>query len=317
MKKKIDFLILYLVSILFIVGCNEGPKIVIPSYTAPKEVSKLSKIKTKDEFLSKGAYLAIWINPDVLNANKTNPKLKEFFIQNIKSKITQTNFIALDPLGSDDGVALTINILDYKFIKDKNTEKLFLEASFTLSRGANEFLVKTYNTKKIRSSKNPSMLPDENVLASDAAKELVKYFISDISPLKTYQTREFKPLPDELKFVIEYAKRKNYDGAIKAMRKYEITHKDNMDKDFYYNLAILYEAKASQNEDLKQLSFANRYYELSFQKGGYEDKVITDAKARFDNFYKLLNQVKKQEEENKALIDDRNSLAGSSDDEYE
>ena len=306
-----------LILALFMAGCGQSPKIVIPSYTAPKEVSKLSKIKTKDEFISKGAYLAVWINPDVLNANKTNPKLKNFFIQNIKAKITQTNFIALDPLGSDDGVALTVNILDYKFTKQKNSEKLFLEASFTLSRGADEFLVKTYKTKKIRSSKNPSMLPSEDHLASDAAKELVKYFISDISPLKTYQTREFKPLPDQLKFVLEYAKRKNYDGAIKAMRKYEVTHKDNVDKDFYYNLAILYEAKASQSEDLRELAFANRYYELSFQKGGYEDKTITKAKARFDNFYRLLKQVKQQEEENKALIEDRNSLTGSSDDEYE
>jgi len=40
---------------LFFSACGHGPRIVIPSYTAPKEVAKLKKIETKDEFITKGA----------------------------------------------------------------------------------------------------------------------------------------------------------------------------------------------------------------------------------------------------------------------
>ncbi len=300
-------------AVVFISGCATGAKIVIPSYSAPKEVAKISKIKTKDEFISDESYLALWINPDIQGVQNANKKLAPMLINKVKEKITQTNFIAIDPLGGDESVALGMRVLNYKYEKFTKKVMLTLEVSFTLSRGADEFLVKTYKARKNRQANDPSKLPTENELASEAVSKVVKYFIADISPLKTNQLREFKELPDELGAVFSYAKRRNYKDAIRMMRKY----KGEKDMNYYYDLAILYEAQASTTEDVKMLRLASKEYEKAMELGGYEDALIVDAKARFDTFYDLLRATKKQSKANEALINDRNSMTGSTDSEYE
>ena len=313
MKKLVMFFVLFS-SIVFLSGCGaSGAKIVIPSYTAPKEAPKLSKIETKDEFISEGAYLAVWLNPDVKGLKGVNPKLKEMLIDSVKVKFTETNFITIDPLGDENGVTLSMKVSNYDYKKTANKISMALEVTFILSRGVDEFLVKKYSDRKNRQSRDPSKLPTENELVSQSVSKVVKYFISDISPLKTSQLREFKPLPKELQAVLSYAKRKNYKGAIKLMNYY----KGKKDVDFYYNIAILYEAQASETENLKLLKLADDSYEKAMSLGGIDDKVIVDAKARFDNFYELLNKTKKQDKANQALRDDRNSMTGSSDSEYE
>ncbi len=300
-------------AVIFISGCATGAKIVIPSYSAPKEVAKISKIKTKDEFISDESYLALWINPDIQGVQNANKKLAPMLINKVKEKITQTNFIAIDPLGGDESVALSMRVLNYKYEKFTKKVMLTLEVSFTLSRGADEFLVKTYKARKNRQANDPSKLPTENELASEAVSKVVKYFIADISPLKTNQLREFKELPDELGAVFSYAKRRNYKDAIRMMRKY----KGEKDMNYYYDLAILYEAQASTTEDVKMLRLASKEYEKAMELGGYEDALVVDAKARFDTFYDLLRETKKQSKANEALINDRNSMTGSTDSEYE
>jgi len=312
MYKKIILLVSFVVA-LFLSGCGaSGAKIVIPSYTAPKEVAKLSKIETKDEFISDGAYLAVWLNPDVKGVKKTNPKLKQMLIDSVKAKITETNFITIDPLGDENGVTLSMNVLNYDYKKVSNKVSMVLEVTFILSRATDEFLVKKYRVRKNRQSRDLTKLPTQNELASQAVAKVVKYFIADISPLKTSQLREFKALPPELEAVIAYAKRKNYKGAIKLMNYYH----GKKDMNFYYDLAVLYEAYASETENLKLLRLADRNYEKAISLGGLNDKLIIDAKSRFDNFYELLSTTKKQDKANQALRDDRNSMAGSSDDEY-
>lgn len=300
--------------ILFMSGCSgSGAKIVIPSYTAPKEAAKLSKIETRDEFISDGAYLALWLNPEVSGAKKTNAKLAQMLIDSVKAKLTETNFITIDPLGGEEGVTLSMKVSDYKYENIANKVSLGLEVTFTLSRGVDEFLVKKYKARKNRQSRDPSKLPSENELASEAVSKVVKYFISDISPLKTSQLREFKSLPKELEHAISYAKRKNYKGAIKLMKNF----KGDKDINYHYNLAILYEAEASENTNLKLLKSAELNYEKAMQLGGFKDELVVSAKARFDNFYDLLTKTKKQDKANQALRDDRDSMAGSSESEYE
>ena len=312
-KATSSMLILATALFLSACGASGGPKIVIPSYTAPKEASKLSKIETRDAYISDGAYLALWINPTVNGAQDTNSKLQALLIDSVKSKLTQTNFIAIDPMGGEEGVSLNMKVSNYSYEKAGTKASLALEVTFTLSRGMDEFLVKKYSDRKNRQSRDTSKLPTENELASQSVSKVVKYFISDISPLKTNQLREFKSLPSELKPVISYAKRKNYKGAIKLMQR----HKDSRDMNYYYNLAILFEAEASIKEDLSILRFAKLNYEKAMDKGGFSDKLVSGAKARFDNFYDLLKQTKKQTQANQALINDRNSMGGSADDEYE
>lgn len=299
--------------VLFFSACGGGPKIVIPSYTAPKEAAKLSKIETKDEFISDSSYLALWLNPEVKGSKKTNEKLEIMLIDSVKAKLTETNFITIDPMGGDEGVALNMAISNYDYKQSGGKVSLVLEVTFTLSRGVDEFLVKKYKARKNRRSNDPSKLPTENELASQGVDKVVKYFISDISPLKTNQLREFKSFPSELKPVVAYAKRKNYKGAIKLMNMFN----GEKDMNYHYNLAILNEAEASVTEDLKILKFAQINYAKAMELGGFEDELIVSAKARFDNFYDLLNKTKEQDKANQALRDDRNSMAGSSDDEYE
>jgi len=311
MKKKVLFFILLSIVFLFS-GCGTGAKIVIPSYTAPKEVAKLSKIETKDEFISDGAYLAVWLNPDVKGAKETNAKLETMLIDSVKARFTETNFVTIDPLGDEKGVALSMKVSNYNYTKTGNKISLALEVTFILSRDTDEFLVKTYRERKNRQARDVSKLPSENELASSAVSKVVKFFISDISPLKTNQLREFKSLPTELSAVITYAKRKNYKGAIKLMT----NHKGEKDMNYYYDLAILYEAEASVNEDLKLLKFAELNYEKAMSLGGIDDELVVSAKARFDTFYELLSKTKQQDKANQALRNDRDSMAGSSDSEY-
>ncbi|MDY0116759.1 MAG: hypothetical protein RBR59_04170 [Sulfurimonadaceae bacterium] len=306
-------LVLAIGTIAMLVGCGAGPQIVIPSYTAPKEAAKLSKIETKDEFISEGAYLALWLNPAVEGSKKTNPKLQSMLIEGVKTKLTETNFIALDPLGGPEGVALDMKILNYEYKNEGNKVSMSLEVTFRLSRGVDEFLVKNYKDRKNRQSKDISKLPSENELASESVAKVVRDFISDISPLKTNQLREFKAFPSELMHVEEYAKRKNYKGAIVMMNKY----KGKKDMGFHYNLAVLFEAEASTTENLKLLNNAQANYEKAVELGGIKDELVMSAKTRFDTFYDLLYKTKEQGKSNQALIDDRNSMTGSSDSEYE
>ena len=300
-------------TLLFTACQSSGTKIVIPSYTPPKEVSKLSKIQTKDEFISDGAYLALWINPDIENANQKSLNLTPIFVNSIKEKLTQTNFIAIDPMGDEESVSLNVVVSNYNYSKKETKVSLDMEVTFTLARGVDEFLVKKYRDRKNRMSRDPSKIPTEKSLASQSIEKLVKYFISDISPLKTHQLREFKPFDTSLESVILYAKQKNYDGAITLMRNFNGTK----DMNYYYNLAVLYEADASTKEDLSLLRFAKLNYNLAMKNGGSQDELVTNAKSRFDTFYTLLNKTKKQAKANQALMNDRNSMLGNSDDEYE
>jgi hypothetical protein len=248
----------------------------------------------------------------VQGASQTNPKLEPLLIESIKANLTQTNFIALDPLGADKGVALSMNISNYEYKAAHDTISMALEVSFTLSRGSDVFLVKKYSDRKNRQSNDPTKLPTENELASQAVAKVVKYFISDISPLKTNQLREFKSLPSELEPVIAYAQRRDYKGAIYLMN----TFKGEKNMNYYYDLAILYEAEASEKEDLKLLRYAQLNYSKAMELGGAKDDLIVVAKVRFDIFYDLLTRTKKQDISNQALKDDRDAMTGSSDSEY-
>lgn len=298
---------------LLITGCGAGAKITIPSYSPPREEAKIKKMVTQDDKIPGGAYLALTINPAILNLNLAIPKVKDYLIDAIKTKLTQTNFVALNPIAGENDVMLIMKVTNYQFTSTANSRSMELEVNFTLSRGAEEFLSQTYRKKKNRQSSDPKLLPSESMLASQAVNDVVEDFIADISPLKTFQLREFKSLPDDIAFVIDYAQTRNYSGAIKAMEKY----KGNRDMNFYYDLAILYEAQASVAEDLSGLDQANDYYTLAMRKGGSKDELVLSAKSRFDNFYELLAKTKKQDSKNQGLIKKRNGELGQSSDEFE
>lgn len=294
-------------------GCGAGPKITIPSYAPPREEAKIKQMITQDDKLPEGAYLAIAINPEILHLNRGIKKLQSFLIDSIKTKLTQTNYIALNPIAGEKDVVLIMDISNYKYKTEARKRSVELEVNFTLSKGAEEFLSKSYTSIKNRQSNDAAKLPSEAQLASEASKAVVEDFVSDISPLKTFQLREFKSLPDDIAYAIDYAKRRNYNGAIKAMERY----KGEKDMNFYYDLAILYEAQASTTENLSGLDKADEYYNIALSKGGAKDELVTAAKARFDNFYELLQKTKSQDKKNQALINEKNKDLGSTTDEFE
>ena len=157
--KKLVMFFMFFSAMIFLSGCGvSGAKIVIPSYTAPKEAAKLSKIETKDEFISDGAYLAVWLNPEVKGAKETNPKLKQMLIDSVKVKFTQTNFVTIDPLSDESGVELSMRVSNYDYKKSGNKISMALEVTFILSRGTDEFLVKQYRARKNRQTNKPRSL---------------------------------------------------------------------------------------------------------------------------------------------------------------
>lgn len=87
---------------------------------------------------------------------------------------------------------------------------------------------------------------------------------------------------------------KNYKGAINAMENY----KGNKTMEFYFNLAIYYEALASTQSDLSLLSQASENYDKAMAMGGSTDEIVIKAKAKFDNFYELIKAIDEQKKSN-------------------
>jgi len=285
----------------FFSGCA-GKKIIIESYTAPREYRKIEGMISYGASERTGEYLAIGINPDVISKKKGNDieTLKKLLINDVKAKITETNFITLHPIYDISAVALIIEILDYHYERGNYRIDSNLVVNFVISRGMTEYYSKSYSAKENRHSKSEQGLPGKQELLKKMSQKCAKLFVKDISPIKTKQLRELKSLPGDIEYVLDYAIIKNYEGAIKAMEAY--TGKKTMN--FYYNLAVFYEALASEKEDLNLLVKADKNYQLSMQNGGSRDDVVISAKARFDNFYKLLKMILEQQDKNEQISEE-------------
>jgi len=294
-KKELKSILLVLLTTgLFFSGCATTKKILIETYTSPKEVKKVSGM-INDSKQKDGKYLAMGINPKV--EGKGNEKLNKILIRDIKEHLTQTNFIAIHPIYDIAGIGLNIEILDYNFTHTQHDIKAILNINFVINKGVTEYYSKSYAVKDTRYSKSGQGLPDEATIMSKLSKDVTKKFVKDISPLKTKQLRTFLPLPKEIKYVLSYAQKGNYKGAIKVMEKYE----GDKELAYYYDLAVLYEALGSQNEDMKVLFMANKNYEKAMAHGGSSEEIVVKTKSRFDNFYEIFKKVFAQGISNKKL----------------
>lgn len=303
MKKS--YLLLVSALALFITGC--GPtKIVVPSYAAPAEYKKIQGISSGGD-AGEGKYLALAINPDVTTESKnTKKQLSKVLISNVKQALTETNFITIYPIYDLANVALNMDVDNFTYNRKGTKLDAEMDVTFTITKGTTEFFVKKYSNTTRRQSAS-GRLPSQNKIMAYLGKKVVNKFISDISPLKTYQVREFKSLPGELEYVLAYAKQKNYESAIEGMEK--VAQADR-NLNFLYDLAILYEALASEKEDLKVLSKAKKYYEEAFIKGGSTDDLVIGSKARFDKFYRLLKMTEDQSAKNQTLKNELDDTYG-------
>jgi len=292
--------------VIYFSGCG-GAKIVIPTYTAPHEYKKISEIESGGD-TKEGSYLTLAINPDIGGDMGSDKKLiKSALISSVKEALTETNFITIYPIYDTASVALSMKVLSYEYKKlDTNSIRAGIQVSYTITKGVTEYLSKTYSAHKNRHAANAAKLPSKNEIIVELCRDATEYFIDDISPRVTNQLREFKPLPGELEYIITYAKLGNYEEAVNDMNAY----KGSKDKDFYYNLAILYEALGSKTGDLKTFRNTEIAYNKSMKLGGHSDDVIVKAKARFDNFYRLFKMTQQQKQKNRKLENELNDMYG-------
>lgn len=293
--------------LIALAGCGaQNSKIVIPSYSAPKEIQKIESLKSGGENAA-GTYLTFAINPDIKPPSQKDYKLiSKGLINNLKSGITETNFISLYPIYDTSFVVLDMEVLDYKYEAKEKQIRSNIKVAFTLSKGATAVMNKIYNSSKSRFSSTPDKLPSKEEIVFKLTKDVTDKFIADISPRKTNQLREFKSLPPELSHIEGFARKGNFQSAIADMEKF----KGNKDMNYYYDLAILYEAQGSTMEDLKVSEKAKDAYEKAFALGGNQDATVSGAKARFDNFYRLLKLTRSQQKQNKKLNQELNETYG-------
>ena len=181
-----------------------------------------------------------------------------------------------------------------------------MQVAFTITKGVTEYISKTYGAKANRYSSNTALLPSKSRILVDLGREVTKKFISDITPLKTRQLREFKSMPSDLDYIITYAQRGNFESAVEDMEAYG----GRKDMAFYYNLAVLYEGLGSKTGDIGTFKNAKAAYGRSMSMGGSNDELVVNAKARFDNFFRLFKITQDQKRSNKALSDELDDIYG-------
>lgn len=291
---------------MYMTGCSSA-KIVIPSYTPPKEYKKLSEIESGGD-VSDGTYLAMAINPDIGGtAGSDKAAIDAALISSIKAQLTETNFITIYPIFDLADVALNMTIIGYEYNQvAPGSIAADLQVTFTITKGATEYLTKTYGARKRRHSSNAALLPSKSEILVELGQDVTKKFTSDITPRKTNQLREFKSMPSDLEYITTYAKRGNFETAIKDMENYQ----GNKDAAFYYNLAVLYEAFGSKTESMAAFGKTEEAYNQSMKLGGHSDDMIVNAKARFDNFYRLFKMTQKQKSQNENLNNELGDMFG-------
>jgi len=290
---------------LFLTGCSNA-KIVIPSYSPPKEYKKLSEIENGGD-MREGTYMAIAINPEIAGeATADKKKIDSILINAIKQGLTETNFITIYPIFDTANVSLNMQIISYEYEKSENNIKADMQVSFTITKGITEYLSKTYSAKANRYSSNANNLPSKSKVLLDLGKDVSKKFISDITPLKTRQLREFLAMPSDLEYIITYAKRGNFESAVEDMEDYD----GNKDLNYYYNLAVLYEGLGSKTGSMETFSKAKKAYSKAMRQGGSSNDLVINAKSRFDNFYRLFQMTQNQKGKNKNLRDELDDMYG-------
>lgn len=287
--------------ILLVSGCAQNTKIVVPSYTAPVELSKIEELKSGSE-TTEGVYLSFAINPDLAfstqpPANDEVDLLTRNLVNQLQVQITETRFISIHPIYDMASVVLDMEVMDFQYSEQGGERKANLSVTFTLSKGSSAVLAKIYDGQEFRFSSDPNRLPSKQAVLASLTQTVVKKFVTDISPTRTNQLREFLSLPSDLSHVIGFAEKGNFQSAIDDMLKYQ----GKRDVNFYYNLAVLYEAQGSRTENLNISANAKQAYEQAFRLGGNQNDIIASAKARFDNFYRLLVLTQDQRTRNLQL----------------
>lgn len=289
---------IFIISLMIIfTGCAKD-NLIMKTYSPPAQMEKVKDLMANTT--SEESYLDVFINEDlrfILNGKNSNKDIAETLLGNVKKYLTQTNFVGINQNGNSDTISLEMKIVGYHYRATSSTVDAALEVSFSFIKDATDtpVFIEQYRATTKRSSRSGRQgLPSKMEVLSYLTKNIAEDLVMDISPVKGRKLVQLKPLPKEIAYTIKFAKLKNFKGAIKAMKKY----KGEKTLEYYFNLAVYYEAYAGLSNDMAFLSKSDENYEQAMALGGNEDELVIKTKAKFDNFYDLIKSIDKQKKLN-------------------
>jgi hypothetical protein len=292
LNDKIGFIAIIITISLFFSACSKN-KLLLTAYSSPKKQKEVNQMLEVGDSSSEYLSMEIYENEEfTINGVDSSDRktISKLLVVDIKKYITQTNFISLNDVADQSAVSLDMKILQLNYNQDGGKIDGIIEVEFNIRKDQPLYTQKfSYSIHRF-SRAGSQGLPSKIEILSQASNYLAKKLIKDISPLITRKLVELATLPSELKYTIQYAKAGNYDGAIKGMLKY----KGSKEYEYYLNLAIYYEGLAAQEDDMAYLVKANESYKLSIENGGADEKIVINAKIKFDNFYKIVKKIAEQ-----------------------
>ena len=280
---------------IFFVGCSEK-KLLLETYTSPAKPKVVKNILSANSISSGFLEVEIFKDLNYITDKKSDASHKQLaknLISDMEQLITQTNFIALSKIGNVSPVVIDMKIvqLNLEYISNNKLNGL-IKVQFNIRKNGSLIYSKTYQTKINRQG---DVLPHRNEILSEASTKLAKKFIKDISPLKTKKLVAIKDLSDKLNPAIAFAEKGDFKNAITIMLKF----KDDKDENYYYDLAVFYEALAAKNEDLGLLEKANQNYSKAMELSKGKDKIILDGVTKFNKYYEIVKNISEQKLKNK------------------
>ncbi len=279
---------------IFFVGCSEK-KLLLETYTSPAKPKVVKNILSANSISSGFLEVEIFKDLNYITDKKSDTSHKQLaknLISDMEQLITQTNFIALSKIGNVSPVVIDMKIVQLNLEYISNKLNGLIKVQFNIRKNGSLIYSKTYQTKINRQG---DVLPHRNEILSEASTKLAKKFIKDISPLKTKKLVTIKDLSDKLNPAIVFAEKGDFKNAITIMLKF----KDDKDENYYYDLAVFYEALAAKNEDLGLLEKANQNYSKAMELSKGKDKIILDGVTKFNKYYEIVKNISEQKLKNK------------------
>ncbi len=275
-------------------GCGQT-KLLIGTYNPPQKQKEVNQMLEMTD--AKSGYLDLEIYNKVIKADgvKTDKSFDNKLLSSLKKFITQTNFISINSVADQSNLSLDTKVLIYNYKTTANRISGVVSVEFNIRKEGSVFYTQNYKYNINRYSKaGIASLPSKGVILAQASDYLAKKLIKDISPVATQKLVTLKALPSKLAYTTKYAQGKNYEGAIKGMLKYQGEKTDA----YHFNLAVYYEALASQSDSIELLTKADEHYEEAMILSEGNDEIIVNGKMKFDNYYSIIKKVADQKRAN-------------------
>lgn len=198
MKKTImKNLFISSISLLFIVlftGCAKNDSLILNTYSPPNQMDKVKELMAKGT--SKNSYLDLYIHDshkknkngksdidEILNGKTTDKTVAESLVANVKSNLTQTNFIGINQNRDSNTISLEMKIVAYDYKSTSTNVDAFLQVSFTFTKDetGTPIFNPTYEAViKRQSSAGKQSLPSKAEVLSILTKDIASELILDI-----------------------------------------------------------------------------------------------------------------------------------------